>query len=195
MRQARLVEAFLLAFGVVLVAELGDKSQLLTLALASRYPAWLVLLGVGIATLLMQAGAVIVGAAFAMALPTGPIQIAAGIAFFVFAAWTLRGDDDEDETAPRMRAGGMALLTIVGAYVLAEFGDKTMLVTLTLAAANDPLGTWLGASAGMFGANVAAVVVGALLGARLPRRPVRLFAAAAFVAFGALLLGEGLGLI
>jgi Ca2+/H+ antiporter, TMEM165/GDT1 family len=190
-----LLEAFLLAFGVVLIAELGDKSQLLTLALATRYPVWLVLVGVGIASLLMQAGAVIVGAAFAMALPTEPIQIAAGIAFLAFAAWTLRGDDDDEAVERPARSGAMLLLAIVAAYVIAEFGDKTMLVTLTLAATNDPLGTWLGASAGMFGANVAAVIVGALLGARLPRRPVQLLAAGAFVVFGVLLLAEGLGII
>jgi Ca2+/H+ antiporter, TMEM165/GDT1 family len=191
-----LIEAFLLALGVVLVAELGDKSQLLTLAFATRYPAWLVLLGVGIASLLMMAGAVLVGAAFAMALPTEPIQVVAGVAFLLFAAWTLPGDDDDDHADARpARSGGMALVTIVAAYVIAEFGDKTMLVTLTLAATNDPVGTWLGASAGMFGANVAAVIVGAVLGARLPRRPVRLLAAGAFVVFGVLLLAEGLGLI
>lgn len=188
-------EALLLAFGVVLVAELGDKSQLLTLAFATRHPAWLVLAGVGIASLLMQALAVVVGAAFAMALPTEPIQVVAGIAFFIFAAWTLRGDDDGAADARPTRRGAAALLGIVGAYVIAEFGDKTMLVTLALAATNEPLGTWLGASGGMFAANVAAVVVGAVLGARLPRRPVRLLAAMAFVIFGALLLGEGLGLL
>jgi len=190
-----LLEALLLAFGVVLVAEMGDKSQLLTLAFATRYPAWLVLLGVGLAALLMQAGAVVVGAAFAMALPTEPIQIAAGMAFLAFALWTLRGDDDDDHEAGLARRGKVALLTIVAAYVVAEFGDKTMLVTLTLAATNDPMGTWLGASAGMFAANVAAVVIGAVMGARLPRRPVRLLAAGAFVLFGALLLVEGLGII
>jgi Ca2+/H+ antiporter, TMEM165/GDT1 family len=190
-----LADAFALAFGVVLLAELGDKSQLLTLAFATRYPAWLVLLGVGIATVMMQAGAVIVGAAFALALPTGPIQVAAGIAFFLFAAWTLRSDGDDAEHVRAGGRGAMALLTIVTAYVVAEFGDKTMLVTLTLAATNDPLGTWLGASAGMFGANVAAVAVGAFAGTRLPRRPVRLLAALAFVVFGAVLLAEGLGII
>ena len=148
-----------------------------------------------IASLLTQAGAVIIGAAFALALPGGPIQVAAAIAFFVFAAWTLRGDDDDGGEAAVTRRGPMALLAIVLAYLIAEFGDKTMLVTLTLAATNDPLGTWLGASAGMFGANVAAVAVGVLVGARLPRRPVRLLAALAFAIFGALLLAEGLGLI
>ncbi len=101
----------------------------------------------------MQALAVVVGAAFAMALPTQPIQILAGIAFFLFAAWTLRGDDDDDVKVRPTRRGAAALLAIVGAYVVAEFGDKTMLVTLALAATNDPLGTWLGASGGMFAAS------------------------------------------
>jgi Ca2+/H+ antiporter, TMEM165/GDT1 family len=187
------VEAFLLAFGVILVAELGDKSQLLTLAFATRYRAWEVLIGVAVATLLMQAGAVIAGAAFAMALPTELIQVAAGIAFLAFALWTLRSEDAEVERPPR--SGGMAVVTVAAAIAIAEFGDKTMLVTLTIAATNDPLGTWLGASAGMLGANLVAVIAGTLLGSRLPRRPLRLVAAFLFVVFGAVLLAEGLGLV
>ena len=195
MTELGLADAFLLSFGVILLAELGDKSQLLTLAFATRYPAWLVLAGVGIATLIMQAGAVLLGTIFALALPTGPIQVVAGLAFFAFAIWTLRGDDDDETDGQPARSGGMALLAIVAAILVAEVGDKTMLVTLTLAATNDALGTWLGASAGMFSANVVAVVVGATLGARLPRRPVRILAALAFVVFGLVLVGEGLGLI
>ena len=190
-----MAESFLLALGVILVAELGDKSQLLSLAFATRYPVWLVLLGVAIATLLMQAAAVMLGTSFALVLPTGPIQVAAGVAFFIFAAWTLRDEGYDDDVARPPVRPRTALLTVTGAIIVAEFGDKTMLVTLTLAATNDPWGTWLGASAGMFGANAVAVVAGALLGARLPRRPVRLLAALAFVVFGALLLAEGLGLL
>ncbi len=68
-------------------------------------------------------------------------------------------------------------------------------MTLALAATKDPLGTWLGASGGMFAANVAAVIVGAVMGARLPRRRVLLLVAMAFVVFGALLIAEGFGLI
>jgi Ca2+/H+ antiporter, TMEM165/GDT1 family len=129
-------------------------------------------------------------------LPTAAIQVLAGLMFLAFAAWTLRGETHA-ETAEMAtgRSHGIALLTVTGAFVVAELGDKTMLATLTLAATNDALGTWLGASAGMISANVVAIVVGAVLGARLPQRPIRFVAAAAFAVFGLLLLAEGLGLL
>lgn len=190
-----MIDAFTVAFVVVLLAELGDKSQLLTLAFATRHHWWLVLAGVAIAALLILGVSVAAGRLFALALPTGAIEVAGGIAFLLFAIWTARGDAHGDAAVAAAGSRRMALLTIVGAFLVAELGDKTMLATLTLAAMQEPVGTWLGGSAGMVSANVVAIVVGAVLGARLPERPIRLVAAAAFVVFGVLLLAEGLGLI
>jgi putative Ca2+/H+ antiporter (TMEM165/GDT1 family) len=188
------VDAFVLSFVVIFVAELGDKSQLMALAFASRYRAMTVLVAVTLATLLVHAGSVLVGSAFAVALPTAAIQVAAGLAFFVFAAWTIRGDELDDEDARRaQRTGRWAVVTIGTAFFLAELGDKTMLATITLATTEEPWGTWLGSTAGMVVADAMAIALGAFLGTRLPERAVRLFAAASFVVFGALLLLEGLG--
>jgi putative Ca2+/H+ antiporter (TMEM165/GDT1 family) len=188
------VDAFVLSFVVIFVAELGDKSQLMALAFASRFRAMTVLVAVTLATLLVHAGSVLVGSAFALALPTAAIQVAAGLAFFVFAAWTIRGDELDDEDARRaQRTGRWAVVTIGTAFFLAELGDKTMLATITLATTEEPWGTWLGSTAGMVAADAMAIALGAFLGTRLPERAVRLFAAASFVVFGALLLLEGLG--
>jgi putative Ca2+/H+ antiporter (TMEM165/GDT1 family) len=190
------MDAFLLSFGVILVAELGDKSQLMALAFASRYRALTVLVAVTIATLLVHAGSVLLGATFALALPTSVIQIVAGLAFFGFAVWTLRGDElGEADQDRAKRSGGMALLTIGTAFFLAELGDKTMLATITLATTEEPIGTWLGSTAGMVAADAIAIGIGALLGTRLPERAIQLFAAAMFVGFGALLVAEGSGLL
>src|SRR5512141_1757856 len=190
-----LMNAFTLSFGVILLAELGDKSQLMALAFATRYRAWTVLIAVSLATLLVHAGSVLVGRAFALALPTSAIQVVAGLAFLAFAGWTIRGDrlgeDDEDRAR---KTGRWALLTIGTAFFLAELGDKTMLATVTLATTEEPIGTWLGSTVGMVAADAIAIVVGATLGARLPERAIKLFAAAAFVVFGVLLLAEGLRL-
>ncbi len=190
------MDAFLLSFGVILLAELGDKSQLMALAFASRYRALTVLVAVTIATLLVHAGSVALGAAFALALPTAAIQVVAGIAFFGFAAWTLRGDElgEADQDRAR-RSGGMALLTIGTAFFLAELGDKTMLATITLATTEEPWGTWLGSTAGMVAADAIAIGIGAFLGTRLPERAVKLFASLMFIGFGALLVAQGLGLV
>jgi putative Ca2+/H+ antiporter (TMEM165/GDT1 family) len=190
------VDAFLLSFGVIFLAELGDKSQLMALAFAARYRAWIVLIAVTFATLLVHAGSVLVGSLFAVALPTSLIQVVAGIAFFVFAAWTIRGDElGEDDEGRAARSGRWAILTIGTAFFLAELGDKTMLATITLATTEAPLGVWLGSTAGMVLADALAIGIGAVLGTRLPERAIRIFAAAAFVVFGAILVAEGLHIV
>ncbi len=190
------VDAFLLSFGVVFLAELGDKSQLMALAFASRYRAMTVLLAVTIATLVVHAGSVLLGSMFALVLPTPAIQVAAGLAFFGFAAWTLRGDSlGEAEEGRARRAGRWALVTVGTAFFLAELGDKTMLATVTLAATEEPIGTWLGSTAGMVAGDAIAIAIGAYFGTRLPERAIALFAAGAFVVFGVLLIAEGLGLL
>jgi Ca2+/H+ antiporter, TMEM165/GDT1 family len=190
------VNAFLLAFGVILLAELGDKSQLMALAFAARYPALTVLAAVSVATLAVHAGSVLLGVVFAVALPVALIEVVAGLAFFGFAAWTIRGDVlGAAEKGRAARSGRWALVTIGTAFFLAELGDKTMLATVTLATTEEPVGTWLGSTAGMVAADAIAIAVGALLGARLPDRAVRLLAAVAFVVFGAVLIAEGLRLV
>jgi putative Ca2+/H+ antiporter (TMEM165/GDT1 family) len=187
------LNAFVLSFGVIFLAELGDKSQLMALAFASRYRAWMVLVAVTLATLLVHAFSVLVGSAFALALPTSAIQIVAGIAFFAFAAWTIRGDAlGEDDERRAQRVGGWAILTIGTAFFLAELGDKTMLATVTLATDNGLVGTWAGSTLGMVAADALAIVVGQQLGARLPERVVKIGAAITFVVFGLLLIVDGL---
>ena len=190
------MHAFLLSFGVIFLAELGDKSQLMAMTFATRYRAMTVLVAVTFATLLVHAGSVLIGSLFALALPTSLIQVVAGIAFLVFAAWTIRGDElGEDDEARAARGGRWALLTIGTAFFLAELGDKTMLATITLATTEEPLGVWLGSTAGMVAADALAIGIGALLGTRLPERAIKIFAALAFVVFGVLLVAEGLGVI
>jgi len=189
------MDAFLIAFGVVFLAELGDKSQLMALAFATRYRALTVLVAVSVATLLVHAGSVVIGSVVALALPTHLILVVAGLAFFGFAAWTLRGDQLGEGEARRAQAQGRwAVLTIGSAFFLAELGDKTMLATITLATTEDPIGVWLGSTAGMVAADAIAIGIGALLGSRLPERAIRIVAALAFLVFGAILVAEGLGL-
>jgi len=188
------VDAFLLSFGVIFLAELGDKSQLMAMAFAARYRPLTVLAAVTLATLLVHAGSVVLGNVFAFALPRDLISIGAGIAFLVFAAWTVRGDTLGEEDEGRAKRGGRwALVTIGTAFFLAELGDKTMLATITLATTNEAIGTWLGSTLGMVAADALAIAVGAFLGTRLPERAIKLFAATAFVLFGVLLILEGLG--
>jgi len=184
--------AALVAFGVVFVAELGDKSQLLALTLATRYRALPVLAGLALAAAGLMVLAVAAGAALSAALPTEALSVVAGLAFLVFAVLTLRssGSDDDGDLSIGPRQPGV--LTVAGAFAVAELGDKTMLATLALAAKNGAIGTWFGATAGMLAASSLAVLVGSQLGARLPERVVRVGAAVMFATFGVLLLADGL---
>jgi Ca2+/H+ antiporter, TMEM165/GDT1 family len=188
------LDAFVLSFAVIFVAELGDKSQLMALAFATRYRAIDVLVGITLATLLVHLGSVVLGATIAAALPTQLIAVLGGLAFFVFAAWTLRGDSlGEDEAGRASRPTRSVILAVGTAFFLAELGDKTMLATITLATREEAIGTWLGSTAGMIAADAIAIGVGRWLGTRLPERTIRYVAAALFVLFGVVLIAEGLG--
>lgn len=187
-------DAFFLSAALIFVAELGDKSQLMALAFATRYRFWPTMLGITFATLLVHAGSVLIGRVAAAALPVGPINIVAGLAYLAFAVWTIRGDElgKEDEERAQ-RAGRWAVLAIATAFFLAELGDKTMLATVTLATTNEPIGTWLGSTVGMVAADALAVGAGAVFARRVSPSAIKAFAATSFVIFGLLLIREGLG--
>jgi putative Ca2+/H+ antiporter (TMEM165/GDT1 family) len=187
------VHALLLSFGVIFVAELGDKSQLMAMTFATRYRFWTVLAGITAATALVHLVSVGIGAAVGVNLPTALINVIAGIAFLVFGAWTLRGDQlTESEAAKAQRVSRSALFAVAAAFFLAELGDKTMLATITLATTEGWFGTWVGSTLGMVAADALAIGVGALLGRRLPEKAVRIGAALLFFAFGVVLIAQGL---
>ena len=187
------MNAFLISFGIIFVAELGDKSQLMAMTFATRYRARTILAAITVATALVHLLSVAVGAAIGAALPTDAISVAAGIAFLAFAAWTLRSDELTEDDAARATRGGRSVFFTVGfAFFLAELGDKTMLATVTLATDNGLVGTWIGSTIGMVAADALAIIVGQQLGARLPERTVKIGAAITFVAFGIILIADGL---
>jgi len=187
------VDAFLISFGIIFVAELGDKSQLMAMTFAARYRAITILAAITVATALVHLFSVLVGAAVGVALPTDLISVVAGIAFLAFAAWTVRGDElDEDESARASRSTRSVFLTVGVAFFLAELGDKTMLATVTLATDNGLIGTWIGSTLGMVAADALAIVVGQQLGTRLPERVIKIGASITFVVFGVVLIAGGL---
>lgn len=187
------MDAFLISFGIIFAAELGDKSQLMAMTFAARYKAVTILLAISAATAVVHLASVLIGAAAGVALPTRTINIVAGIAFILFAAWTLRGDElDEDDEAKANQSGRSVFWTVGLAFFLAELGDKTMLATITLATTNGLFGTWLGSTLGMVAADALAIVVGQQLGKRLPEKAVKIGAAVLFVVFGLLLIVEGI---
>lgn len=183
--------AVTLAFGAVFLAEFGDKSQLLILAFATRHPWRPVVLGLVLAAAVIQGISVALGAIVGAALPATAVAIVSGIAFLAVAAWTLRGDDDDDAgdtQRGRTLAGPALVLTVAATFVAAELGDKTMLATFALAASQGPVPTWIGSTAGEVAANLVAVVVGRQVGHRLSPRVVRMTSAALFALAGIAIL-------
>lgn len=184
-----MLTAALVSLGVVFLAELGDKSQLMTMTYALRHRWWVVLSGVAIASFLVHGLSVTIGHFVGLTLPEKPIAFAAAIAFLLFAAWTWRdsrrSDDGEEVTVAEPR---YVIFAVVSSFVLAELGDKTMLATVALASDHNWAGVWLGATVGMVLADGVAIIVGRLLHRRLPERFLHVFASVLFLLFGLWLL-------
>ncbi|GAA3452676.1 TMEM165/GDT1 family protein [Dactylosporangium matsuzakiense] len=185
--------ALAISFGVIFVAELGDKSQLMALTFATRFKTGPVLIGITIATAVVHLVSVAVGYGLGAALPTAWISLVAALAFFAFGAWTLRGDKLTDEEKGKAeRTTRSAIIAVGVSFFLAELGDKTMLATITLATQHGWLGTWIGSTVGMVAADALAIVVGRQLGRHLPEKAIRYGAAVLFAIFGVWLLIEAL---
>lgn len=185
------VLAFTVAFGVIFVAELGDKSQLVALWFSTRYAVWLVMAGVTLATLIVHLGSVAVGVAFEELLPERVFLTIVGASFFAFAAWGIKGDSlgDEDSVSKGLLRFG-AFWVVSLSFFLSELGDKTQLATISLAGDRDPTGVWLGSTVGMVAADGLAILFGRMLGTHLPQRAIGYFAAVLFLIFGSLTLAE-----
>lgn len=179
--------------GVVAVAEIGDKTQLLAIVLAARYRRPVpIILGILAATLLNHAAAAGLGFALARFVTTPLFQAAVGVGFIAMAGWALV-PDKPDPYATRRSRGGVFLTTLVAFFVV-EIGDKTQIATTLLAARfHDVLWVALGTTAGMMLANVPAVLLGEAACRVVPVRTVRLVAAALFAVIGAWVLVAALG--
>lgn len=179
------ITAILFAVGAVVLAEMGDKTQLLAMAFATKYKAGKVMLGVLIATILNHALAVAVGN-FVTRFDSVQIwiQAIASLSFIFFGLWTIRGDKLEGEENRATKYG--AVVTVGIAFFIAEMGDKTQLATIALATKfpDAPLAILIGTTTGMLIADGFGIIVGILLRKKIPERMVKLVSAGAFVLFG-----------
>src|ERR1700761_333875 len=190
-----MLAATLLSLGIVCLAELGDRSQLITMTYALRYRWWVVLTGVAIAAFLAHGVAVTVGHFLGATLPARPMAFASAIAFLAFAVWAWRESAVADENVSTTRETRFALLTVVSSFALAEMSDKTSLATVTLASAHDWRGVWIGSTLGMVLADALAIAVGVVLNRRLPHRLLHVLASLLFLTFGMwMLFDSALGL-
>ena len=190
------MESLLVSTGVVALAEVGDKTQLLAFLLAARFKKPLpIVAGIFVATVLNHALAGALGAWVTTALSPEVLRWVLGLSFIAMAVWTLIPDeieDDEAQVAQRFGVFGATLLT----FFIAEMGDKTQVATVAMAARYaDAVAVVVGSTLGMLIANVPAVYAGDKLAGRIPMRLVHGIAAAIFAILGvATLLGAGASL-
>jgi len=179
------LEAFLVSIGIVALAEVGDKTQLLTLILAARYKKpWPIVAGIFVATLVNHGIAGAIGAWLTMTIGPDAMRWVLGISFIAMAAWMLIPDKLDDDAGTARKVGGVFVTTTV-LFFFVEIGDKTQIATVALAARFDSLvAVVIGTTIGMILANAPVAFFGEALAKRLPVRAVHIVAAIVFAALG-----------
>lgn len=176
------MNAYVASVIFVVLAEMGDKTQLLAMAFASKFKWQTVMWGVFVATLVNHLFAVVLGSWLCTVVPLYYIQIAASLSFIGFGLWTLKGDTLEGEDK---RFNFTPFWTVAVAFFLAEMGDKTQLATVALATKYPSIiAVWLGTTTGMLIADAIGIIVGIVLGKKIPERFIKWFAAIIFILFG-----------
>ncbi|MDN4589758.1 hypothetical protein DBA29_14775 [Xenophilus aerolatus] len=184
------MEAFLVATGIVALAEMGDKTQLLSLVLAARFrKPWPIVLGIFAATIVNHALAGAVGAWVTRALGPDVLRWILGISFIAMAIWMLIPDKLDEEDTPKTSRFGVFGTTLV-AFFLAEMGDKTQIATVMLAArfTHDYLWVVVGTTLGMMLANAPVVFLGERIVRKVPIKLVHTISAVIFLGLGLLAL-------
>lgn len=186
------MEAFLVSVTSISIAEMGDRTQLLSLVLAARYRRpWPIIAGILCATLANHAAAGLLGVWFGNLLKPKVLEITVAVSMMAMALWTLKPDTLDDAAAPRSAAG--AFVATLTSFFVAEIGDKTQIATLALAAAYPNLiAVVSGTTLGMLVANIPVVVLGKAFADRLPIKAIHIGAAALFMLLGGLFLVRAL---
>lgn len=183
------MEALLFSAAMIFAAELGDKSQLMALTFTTRYKARTILIGLSVSTLAMSLLSTLAGRFFSELIDADVLRIIAGFAFLVFAGLSMLPPENKAEKIQAKKIGGKtALVTVAGTFALAEFGDKTMLATMTLATQHPWYLIWIGSSIGMIASASLAVWAGHTAIKRIPPWVVRYVAAGMFTVVGIMIL-------
>ena len=171
------------SFLLVVVAEMGDKTQFVAMSLATKYSPYKVLFGIFLATIANFAIMVAIGQVITAVVPIDIISLAASLSFIAFGLWTLKPEKPKEENPKLSRFGIVG--TVAAAFFIAEFGDKTQLTTISLAAEyQSALAVLIGAVLGMLVADGVGIAAGVILGKHIPEKTLKLISAAIFIVFG-----------
>lgn len=189
---------FLKVFLTEFIAEMGDKTQLMLIALTSKYKLKDIILGTAAAILVLNGMAVLAGGLVSEFIPDWLIKTIAALAFLYFAASTISGDDDEEEEEGGKSKIRFAPLAVFCTFFVAELGDKTQLTAITFGAnegMNAAVTVWLACSIGLFAADILGMLIGYLLKSKTPDGMLNTLAFFIFAIFGNITMHEGLGLL
>lgn len=189
---------FLKVFLTEFIAEMGDKTQLMLIALTSKYKLRDIISGTAVAILVLNGLAVLAGGLVSKFIPNWLIKAIAALAFLYFAASTIAGEDDEEEEEGGKSKIQFAPLAVFCTFFVAELGDKTQLTAITFGA-NEGMGAalivWIGCSLGLFAADILGMLVGYLLKSKTPDGLLNTLAFVIFSVFGVYTLYQGLQMI
>lgn len=181
------------------IAEMGDKTQLMLIAMTSKYKLKHIILGTAAAIMFLNAIAVIAGGLISTLIPDWLIKIAAALAFLYFAATSLPGcGEDEDEDCEGGKKIGFAPLAVFYTFFLAELGDKTQLTAITFGAnegMSNALIVWSACSIGLFAADIIGMLIGYMLKSKTPDGMLNTLAFFIFSIFGIATLHKGLSML
>ncbi|MFH0816968.1 MAG: TMEM165/GDT1 family protein [Methanobacteriota archaeon] len=184
--------AFGTAFAMIFLFEMGDKTQLMTISFAAKYPRWLVFWAVYSAMALLTLMAVAIGGVITRYVPIHLIQVVSGIVFILFGVWGLWKMNEEGDGDGEERDGRKPFAMIFTMLVLAELGDKTQLATITLASSYDWLPVALGGLLGFAAVVALGVALGEVIARKVKREYVVIGAAVFSMAMGAYFICEAL---
>ena len=176
---------------------MGDKTQLMLIALTSKYKLRDIILGTGVAILVLNGLAVLAGGLVSESVPEWVIKMIAAFAFLYFAASTIAGDDEEEEEGGKTKIK-FAPLAVFCTFFVAELGDKTQLTAITFGAnegMSAALVVWIGCSLGLFAADMLGMLIGYLLKSKTPDGLLSMLAFGIFSIFGVYTLYQGLKLV
>jgi putative Ca2+/H+ antiporter (TMEM165/GDT1 family) len=184
------MELFLSTFGLVFAAEMGDKTQLVAMAFAARYKWWKVALGILGAVSLLNLIAVTLGTYINSLISPNILKIAAAVIFLIFGLINLRNEGEDHEDS-KLKLGAVA--TVALTFFIGELGDKTQLMSITLAARySAPYAVFLGSTAGMLAADSIGIIVGSTVFKKIPKLLVKVISSGIFIIFGTVALYQSL---
>ena len=189
---------FLKVFFTEFIAEMGDKTQLMLIALTSKYKLKDIIFGTAVAILVLNGLAVLAGGLVSEFIPGWLIKTVAALAFLHFAASTIAGDDDEEEEEGGNSKIKFAPFAVFCTFFVAELGDKTQLTAITFGANEGmeaAIVVWIACSLGLFAADILGMLVGYLLKSKTPEGLLNTLAFVIFSEFGVYTLYQGLKLI